>query len=261
MQPPCCLTYIIRNMNKLPKKLNKEPLIDVMFEVRFASGVPASVIFPGVLFNRLEGEKNIESLPIAQLPKSVRDADPNLKYAPLSRIDWGNFFISVSDYSVLISCKYPYSGWKLFKEAITTVICILEESKIVSGVDRYSMKYVDLIPTTDIQQIVSMINFSVSIADHQLEKEQFHLRIEIPRDGLTHAVQVVSSAQAVLHNGTKMEGLIVDVDTFVSQYSSSMHSLSTELSERLENIHAANKAMFFNCLRPDAIEQLEPQYD
>lgn len=247
--------------NKLPKKLNKEPLIDAVFEVRFTSKAPASVVLPGFLFSNLAGDKSIESLPISQLPKPVRDADTNLKFAPLSRVDWGQFYIGISDFSVTVSCKYPYPGWNGFKPAITNVMSILLESKIVEAVERYSMKYVDMIPSADIQQKVSMINFKVSIAEHELEKEQFQLRIEIPRDGFINAVQVISSAQAVLNNGTKMEGLVVDVDTFVEQDGISMQSLCEGLSDKLEAIHLTNKTMFFDCLTSQTVNKLEPIYE
>ena len=248
-------------VTRLPKKLKKVPLIDAIFEVRFSSKVPASVVLPGFLFNALKGEKNIEPLPIAQLPKLVRDADPNLKFAPLSRIDWQQFFISIGDYSLSISCKYPYSGWSNFKPAIAEVVGVLNESNLVEAVERYSMKYVDLIPSSDDQQKVSMINFNVTIAGHNLKKEPFQLRIEIPRDGLTHAVQVVSSAQATLHNGTIREGLLVDVDTFAPQDGIPMKSLLEGFSDKLEAIHLANKAMFIDCLTPQTVESLEPIYD
>jgi len=245
----------------LPARLNKEPLIDAIFEVRFTSQIPASIILPGILYNNLDGDKKLDSLPVAQVPKNVRDADPNLRYAPLSRIDWTIFFISISDYSVLISCKYPYCGWKQFKPAIDKLIAILDESGIIDKVERYSMKYIDLIPSQEIQQKVAMINFDVSIANHKLEKEQFHLRIEIPSNDFVHAVQVVSTAQVVLHNGIQMEGLLIDIDTFVAQFNDSLKSLRKDLLDRLEAIHLANKTMFFNCLRPDALKQLEPEYE
>lgn len=245
----------------LPIKLKKEPLIDAIFEVRFSSKVPASVVVPGFLFTKLEGEKTIESLPISQLPKLVRDADPNLKFVPLSRIDWKLFFISIGDFSISVSCKHPYSGWASFKPAIVAVMKALEESNIVNAVERYSMKYVDMIPSSNNQQKVSMINFKVSIAGHELEKEPFQLRIEIPRDGLVHAVQVVSSAQATLHNGNVMEGLIVDVDSFSAQDGISMQSLLEGLEEKLEAIHSSNKAMFFDCISLETVESLEPIYE
>lgn len=247
--------------SNLPIKLKKEPLIDAVFEVRFSCAVPASIVVPGSLFNNLEGEKTIESLPLSQLPKLIRDADPNLKFAPLSRIDWNNFFINIGDSSLSVSCKYPYCGWKLFIQAIEDVMRALEKSNVVTAVDRYSMKYVDLIPASSNRQKVSMINFKVSIAEHQLENEPFQLRIEIPRNGLVHAVQVISSAQATLHTGIVKEGLIIDVDSFSDQKGISIQSLLNGFTEKLETIHKANKAMFFDCISPETLELLEPQYE
>ena len=78
-------------MQILPKKLKKEPLIDAVFEVRFTSAFPAGGVLPGLLFGNLDGDKKIEQLPLLQLPQVIRDADPNLRFAPLSRLDWGNF--------------------------------------------------------------------------------------------------------------------------------------------------------------------------
>lgn len=245
----------------LPKKLKKEPLIDAVFELRFSSQVPASIVLPGLLFEKLEGGKSIRSLPVSQLPKPLRDSDPNLKFAPLSRIEWGNFFVSVSDSSVAISSKYPYSGWNLFKPAITRVVQIVAESNIIDTIERYSMKYVDMLQSLDAKQKVSMINCGLSIAGHSLEKEPFQLRIEIPRDGFINAVQVASSAQAELHDGTKMEGLIIDVDSFPPPGGFSTAVLLENFSEKLEAIHQTNKAMFFDCLTPEAITSLEPEYE
>lgn len=245
----------------LPKKLNKEPLIDAVFEVRFASTIPASVILPGVLYNRLSGNKNIEALPISQLPKPIRDADPNLKFAPLSRVDWGQFFINIGDFSVSISSKYPYAGWANFRPAIIDVMGILFDSNVVQTLERYSIKYVDMIPSSDDQQKVSMINCNVTLADHKLVKEPFQLRIEIPRDGFINAVNIASSAQAVLHDGTKREGLIVDVDTFAIQDNISMQMLLDGFTAKLESIHQTNKAMFFDCLTDETMKSLEPVYE
>ena len=33
------------------------------------------------------------------------------------------------------------------------------------------------------------------------------------------------------------------------------------ISDRLDGIHAENKAMFFECLTPATLEELEPSYD
>lgn len=245
----------------LPNKLKKEPLIDAVFEVRFDCAVPASQVFPGFLYSQLEGNKTIEALPVAQLPKEVRDGDPNLKFQPLSRLDWGQFLINISDFSVSISCKYPYPGWDTLKPVIIKVMNCLSESRISRTIERYSLKYIDLIPSSDNRQKVSMINFDVTIAGHKLEKEPFHIRIEIPRDNMINVVQVVSAAKATLHNGTTKEGLIIDVDTVANQNAILIEALLDGFSDKLDAIHQTNKAVFFDCITPATLKSLEPVYE
>jgi len=199
--------------SRLPIKLGQEPLIDALFEVRFSSSVAASSILPGFLYSKLDGITTIEELPSAQLPKALRDSDPSLQYAPVSRLDWGAFAISISDRSVVIGCKYPYPGWTSFKPAIIEVMTILSKIGIIQSVQRYSMKYVDLLPSSDLKQQISFINLKVTIAGHKLDKETFQIRIEVLRDGFINAIQVVTSATVVSPDGAMKSGVIVDVDT------------------------------------------------
>jgi uncharacterized protein (TIGR04255 family) len=247
-------------MKTLPKKLKKEPLIDAVFEVRFTSAFPAGNVLPGLLFVKLEGDKKIEQLPLSQLPHIMRDADPNLRFAPLSRLDWQQFYINVGDRSVSVGFKYPYPGWNGFKPAIVEIMNILKDADILKSVERYSLKYVDLLPANDLREQVSFVNFDVTLAGHKLEKEAFQIRLEIPRGDFTHAVQVVSSATATLPTGSK-QGLIVDVDTISNQQAISFNELLRGFPDKLEAIHQANKEMFFDCLKPQTITALEPEYD
>ena len=53
----------------LPKKLNKEPLVDAVFEIRFSSSMAASSVLPGFFFAKLEPKEwRVESLPVAEIP-------------------------------------------------------------------------------------------------------------------------------------------------------------------------------------------------
>lgn len=246
---------------RLPTKLHKEPLIDAIFEIRFSSKMPASVVLPGIFFEKLAGEKTIESFPLAQFPKAMRDADPNLKFAAVCRITRPDFFINVGDFSVSVSCKYPYPGWSKFRPAIIETMEILSASNVVDKTERYSLKYVDLLQGLDEQQRVSTFNVRVSLAGHDLKKEPYQLRLEIPKDGLLHAVQLVSAAKALLHDGTSKEGFVVDVDTIASLDGISMSKLLNGFPGKLDTIHAKNKAMFFDCLTDETITSLEPAYE
>lgn len=248
-------------MQSLPKKLKKEPLIDAVFEVRFTSAFPAGGLLPGLLFGKLVGDRKLEQLPLSQFPQVMRDADSNLRFGPLSRLDWDQFYINVGDRSVSVGFKYPYPGWANFKPAIITVMDILKDANIIKSVERYSLKYIDLLPATGLREQVSFVNFDVTLAGHKLENESFQIRLEIPRDGFIHGVQVVSSATATLHTGDSRQGLIVDVDTINNQQGISFEELLRGFPGKLEAIHQANKKVFFDCLKPQTITALEPEYD
>lgn len=245
----------------LPIKLGNEPLIDAVFEIRFASTAPASEILPGFLFSQLNGDKKLERLSAADLPKPVRDADPNLHFAPLTRLIWNNFVISIGDRSLVVGCSTPYPGWSEFKPAILQIINKIKEVGIIQNVNRYSVKYTDIIPSNNLQEQVSLLKTSIVLGDHTLEKENFSLRIEIPEDDILHAVNVMSSAVAKLRDGSKREGIVIDIDSIIVVGNQEFGQWLELLSGNLEKIHTGNKNMFFKCLPEGTLKSLDPIYE
>ena len=243
---------------KLPIKLNKEPLLEALLEVRFSSELPASAVLPGLLFSKLDGSKTIEQLTVAQIPIAIRDADPNLRFAPVSRLIWKQFHINIGDRSISIACQSSnYPGWIEFKKSIMEVMEILRETAIIKSVERYSVKYVNIIPSDNIEEQVSMINFSIKLANHQLVKEAFQLRIEIHEENLINVVSVLSSAEVVLPNNTIKKGIIIDIDTIFIIDNKPLDAIF----ESFENTRRINKIKFFDCLNQCAIDSLEPIYE
>lgn len=247
--------------NKLPIKLGNEPLVDAVFEVRFTSVASASDILPGFLFSSLEGDKRLERLPSADLPKPVRDADPNLHFAPLTRLHWNNFVISIGDRSLVVGCAIPYPGWAEFKPAILQIVNTIREVAIIRDVTRFSVKYTDIITSNDVQEQISFIKTSIVLGDHTLEKENFSLRIEIPEDDILHAVNIITSAVATLPDGAKREGIVVDIDSIINVDNQGFGQWIESLPDDLEKIHTGNKNMFFKCLPKGTLDFLEPIYE
>ncbi|MBA3325695.1 MAG: hypothetical protein H0T41_10705, partial [Rhodobacteraceae bacterium] len=97
---------------KLPRVLEREPLVDAVFEVRL-NGASSSLadILPGALFTGMSRKPAISRLPPAEIPYPLRASDPALQFAPVSRLDLGQFLISVGDRNFVISCKLPYPKW------------------------------------------------------------------------------------------------------------------------------------------------------
>lgn len=247
--------------NKLPTKLKKEPLLDALFEIRFMSKVPASSILPGILFNKLDGEKIVAQQPAAQVPKQLRDVDPNLQFAPLVRIQWKEYVLLIGDRNVAVACKMPYPGWTKFNTAIIQVVKILSEVETIESIQRYSLKYVDLIPFSNLKEQVSSVNLHIKLGDHVLENEVFQLRIEIPQDGFINAVQILSAALVTTLDKTTKQGLIVDIDTIRNIDNQRFNDFIAELEKKLNIIHQKNKEIFFKCITSETLTFLEPTYD
>jgi len=245
----------------LPTKLNNEPLVDAVFEIRFLSSVHASSIIPGVLYSKLAGDKSLESLPTEQIPKNIRDTDPNLRYAPVSRLNWDKFYISVSDRSVMVSCIHPYAGWSAFKRAIVEVLTLINDIEVIDSVERYSMKYVDIIESDNLATQVNMVNMNVSLADHLLTKEAVQVRMEIPEGNFIKIIQVATGAAVKLPHSDEKLGVVIDVDIIAPLEKVSFSKLLSDIESRLDVIHKMNKSNFFGCLKPETIEMLEPSYD
>jgi uncharacterized protein (TIGR04255 family) len=246
----------------LPKKLNKEPLVDAIFEVRFSSSTLASNVIPGFFLAKLEPKEwKVEPLDISQIASQFRSLDPTLRYQPLMRIHWDNFLILVGDTSLGVACKMPYSGWTEFRDRIIRVINLLMDAKIVKSIERYSLKYVDVIEGENLAKQIQRINMHIKVGSHKVKEEIFSVRLEIIHDNLINIIQIVAPAQAKMPDGKKRIGAVVDIDTVCNYQTSDLTKFTTDLPIRLDAIHTVNKEMFFDCLKPETIEFLEPIYE
>ncbi len=247
---------------ELPVKLKKEPLIDAIFEVRFSTDAPASDILPGFLFSQLDGiQRTVEKLPASEIPKPVRDLEPHLKFSSLIKLDWGKFVISIGDRNLVVGCKLPYPGWGEFKPSILKIIKLIDTIKIIKSVNRFSMKYIDLIPSESLEERIAMINASITLGEHSLKDKEFFLRTEIPEKDIVHVISITSSGKARLSNGDQEDGVVIDTDTICNLNDIKFSNWNQQLSKKLDEVHDANKKMFFQCVQPEAIKSLEPIYE
>lgn len=247
-------------MEKLPIKLAKEPLVDVIFELRFVSSLQASNILPGILFGAL-GASSIEDLPLKNLPFQIRSTNPEMRYMPILRLKWKEYWINVGDRSIGITCQMPYLGWSNYKPAILEVLDKIKDLLFIESIERYSMKYVDLIQAKDLEQQIKALNFSLKIGKHSLKKEVFQSRIEILEDGYTKMLQVISAATATLPDKSQCQGVVIDVDIAKDVNNELLSKFLENISDKLDQIHAVNKSTFFDLITDDTIKSLEPVYE
>lgn len=245
----------------LPSRLNKEPLIDVVCEIRFSSSLSFSDVLPGLLMAKFPGEiSKIERLPIASIPAQLRDQDPNLTQQPLLRLVWRDFLVLAGNRTLGVACKLPYPGWIAFKNAVMDMVLSIDH-ELFHQIDRYSMKYVDLIEGADTRELIKQVNINLTVGNYQLEAENFLVRLEIPEEPHIHIVQLTAPATTQFQDGSHKSGMIVDVDSICNCSTTDISAFFESFSDRLERMHTANKNIFFSCLTEEAIKCLDPVYE
>lgn len=242
----------------LPTKLTKEPLVEAIFEIRFLSSVNVSDILPGFLHSKVKGAK-VERLPLGQLPREFRQNDAQLAQQPVLQIQLPGFLLLVGDKSLAISCLLPYLGWMAFKAEIQKMLSYLKEAEIVEKVERYALKYIDVIEGNSVAETIGRVNLAVSLGNNKLRDSAFQLKFEVARDEFIHVLQLGAPGIVTLVGGQTRQGLVLTVDSISVKNELPLDPTENELF--LDRIHQANKEIFFECLTDDAVKFLEPVYE
>jgi len=243
---------------KLPAKLGKPTVFEAIFEVRGQPIAPLHDILPGVFFSP-ERPSLIERLPAAQIPDVIRNADPTLKYIPLIRISGDSYSLMIGKENVSISCT-TYAGWSKFKKHILEVFGQLEKKKLITKVDRYSLKYVNLLEGENVATLLSSVDLDLKIGSWKIKDQNIQLRAELIYEGFNNAIQIISSAAVQLSEKPK-KGLVIDIDSIMDVNAIDYTQFYNELGKRLDHIHHINKTLFFDCLTDKTIAELEPVYE
>lgn len=248
-------------MQKLPRVLEREPLVDAVFEVRLNASSPLADILPGALFGGLNPKPAISRLPAAEIPYPLRASDLGLQFAPVSRLDLGEFLLSVGDRNFVISCKLPYPKWPRFKAAILDITKKIAAIGIAGAVERYSVKYVNLIEGGSYSDQIGKIDMLVRLGNVEVVNDHMSLQVHRQEGDIVHILSVVTGAEAQLHSGQRATGAVVDVDSIRQVWGIEFSEFAEGLEPGLEELRQANKEKFFGCLKDETIKEMGPVYD
>lgn len=252
------------NHADLPISLGDDPIVDAFCEIQLVSIAKFSQLMPGLLYAKLEGNKEVIQAAGAMIPPEVVQADPNLRFVPLSALNWNGYIISFSDHSLLIQCKMPYPRWKEFRQAIHTVVHLILDSHIVSEINRFSLKYVDLIASDSDTDRVRNTSVNLSIGKFSLENQNFQTHLEVKDESSSniHLIHIASPAHQKNEKGDIIKtGTLITTDSI--RYCSERASVSEfkgYFESELDALHVENKNVFFECLSPTGLQLLRPNY-
>lgn len=243
----------------MPVRLKREPLIESLWEIRFQSEKPSVFeLLLGTIYKSLSDKySNIVRLPAADIPRPVKEIEASLRYVPRIRLEGGNHSVQIGERSVSLSCQRPYSGWERFSEEIRNLVEVLRGANSMSQLERFSLKYVDLI---ELQQPpdLSCLNVELKLGGVCINTKPVQLRSEIKDHDLIHIMQILSPAQVLLPDEQKLSGVLLDIDTIRRFENDESWDV---LISCLDDAHSASKRMFFKLLTHETIERLEPEYE
>jgi len=245
----------------LPIALNKEPLLDALFEVRFKESPMLSDLLPGYLFSTLSPKPVLHRLPASEIPQPMRKSDPNLKFSPLVRLDWGDYYIAIGEKVISISCKLPYPKWPKFRETIFEIVRKIIELDLEGSIDRYSVKYVNLLQAKSLDEQSSNIDLKLQLGSINANAQPINLQLHQAEEEILHILSIVIGANVTLEDGSVAFGAIVDIDSIRFCDSLPLDKFNSELIDNLESLRQANKIKFFSCLTENAVKNMEPVYE
>jgi uncharacterized protein (TIGR04255 family) len=249
--------------NSIPKKLNKEPIVEAVCEFRFEASAALSKVLPGILYTVLKGEKTIEDTPAAQLPDQLIKSDPSLRFHPLNVMNWNDYKILFSNHSILISTSIPYPGWSNFKDNILTIMSAIMDSGTVKSITRYSIKFQDLIVAEGRKEAVDNIDLKLTLGGVDLHDQNYNVKIESQKDDKIHIIHVLAPAVVENHSSLPSStGTLLITDSICTPESPIEPTAFTSvIPDDLELLHLENKNLFFTCLSKQGLDSLEPIYE
>jgi uncharacterized protein (TIGR04255 family) len=249
---------MMENGFPIPKRLKKEPLLEAIWEIRFNSdNESVGELLPGLVFKAMGAlYPKIERLPAANLPSSFIQQDAALHYVPTIRLEGDPYSIQIGKQMVSLSCRHPYMGWDQFESRIFELADMLKETNLLTRLERFSLKYIDIIPWLEVPSLLPLQTL-LRIGKHELTSTPVQLRTELRENGFIHIVQIASPAQAAFPTGRSFKGILIDIDTIYQQETIEFWA---DFSQLLDRAHFLGKRLFFQLLTPETIHLLEPEY-
>ena len=236
---------------RLPVKIDPCPIIEAIIEIRFDTSRPEDAVF-ALIYNVVQEKyPHIEKLPLHQIPEDVRKENPDLVNKPVFRLSSDSHLLHVGRQVVSVVVQEPYLGWKDFSSEAMRVFKEISELGIIDSVSRLGIRYRNFFSF----DIFPMINLNIALNDEPFNTDGIALRALVPSELFQSTLQINNTTTLVKRPET---GSIIDIDTFSTDVSNKFFERAEEL---ITKGHQVEKELFFNLLKPEFLETLNPEWE
>lgn len=126
---------------------------------------------------------------------------------------------------------------------------------------RYSVKYVNLIKAPTLNEQIKKIKMAITLGDVEVEADRVNFQVHREEKDIVHILSVINGASSRLPNGNEVFGVVVDIDSIRDVDLVDFAVFAENFEKGLEQLRQANKAKFFGCLTQATIEEMGPIYE
>ncbi len=236
----------------IPKKITPCPIYEAILEIRFESEMPADAIF-GVAYTALKDKfPKHKKLPILQVPEAIRTRDSNFRFKPYYQITNENFVFQIGP-DVFSLCNInEYVGWEEYSKKIKESFLIISGLDIIKRVLRFSVRYINYFRFN----IFDKIDLEMILKHKPLQANKLNIRAEIESGNCLNILQLGNNIEIQIAGEMKV-GSVIDIDTILNKEADNFFENFNSLSNEL---HVEEKKLFFNLLKPEYLETLNPEY-
>lgn len=236
------------NKIKLPVRIQPCPIAEAIVELRFESNVPHEVMV-GFVYKKFNTRyKNLNILPIRQLPVDFIESQPNLQYSPHYSLHSSDYTFQIGPRCFSVVSKNDYKGWKSFYDEIKWVFNQMKELEIIKKPIRLGVRYVNFFNAINIFENIKM---DLKLGGNSLIGNVNNVRTEFDIDKLHCIYQITNNS--FLQNDQK--GSCLDID-LIFENSFDIDDCDTLISAA----HELEKKLFFGVLKEEFLGTLNPEY-
>ncbi len=192
---------------------------------------------------------------VTNIPREIRDRDPNLRFVPTTHYSDGKFILGVGDHVLNLSSPVSaYPGWEDFGSEISHMLTLLNNERIISEVERIGLRYINFFPGANMW---AHIRAKVSLDDNPMPSDDLFLRTKTV-DGLLECNTQIAHPAYAKTGQTVQAGSTIDLDASTQEVHDTSPQAMVVLTDQL---HALEKRVFFGLLSPDFLATVNPVYD
>lgn len=248
---------------KIPVKISPDRIKDAFVEVKYTSKVPFEVAV-GMFYKSLD-ETYIytnRSIGKQQLPSALPlNLSERLKIQIGSRPLFYNdkIKIELQPNSIIFNCLNAYISWDLYKLEIEKVLTQLEKADVFETYIRVGVRYISEYPNID---LTDCVKFSFSFGMPDIVSETYSFHSEFKQDSF-RIILNLNNKLPVLSPKSSSDQLDVtpisniDIDVIMENLKISSNK---ELLECIDKTHLKEKEVFFNLLKEEFLDSLNPVF-